>query len=255
VRGVGADTVLRLAVAGVALAADGEAHAGEGEEVALVGRVDEVTGADGDAVFKMEGDDARGVLGDAAGLLEAVAAQDGDARMPHPIVENGFGNVGLEAPEGGLFGAGAEGGLERGEAAVVGVDAAVEFEGETTDGGGVLKIFVVVDIGAAEALDAHAAEVLAGFGEDDGVAELGGLHGGDDAGAGAAVNADVGTRDSASGRRGRGSRNRRASRPSSSDFNRQAIYRFPARRAGTITGSASRVTSGCGRSTEFRIVK
>jgi len=70
-------------------------------------------------------------------------------------------------------------------------DAAVELEGEAADGRTVLELLVVVDVGAAEAFDAHAAEVLAGLDEDDGAAFSGCLHGGDDASAGAAVDADV----------------------------------------------------------------
>lgn len=70
-------------------------------------------------------------------------------------------------------------------------EPAVEFEGETADGGTVPKGLVVVDVGTAESFDVHAADVAGGFDEDDALAELGGLDRGGEASGGAAVDDDV----------------------------------------------------------------
>ena len=64
-------------------------------------------------------------------------------------------------------------------------DALVEIAGETADGA------FVADVGLAEAAAAESAEAGVGAHENDGVAEAGGLDGGDDATGGAAVDADV----------------------------------------------------------------
>ena len=67
--------------------------------------------------------------------------------------------------------------------------------GETAGGQGVAEP-VVVDVGAAKAFDGDAAEVTAGFHEEDGAAHFAGLNGGGNAGGGDAdcrgiVNADI----------------------------------------------------------------
>ena len=191
----GLDAVEGFAELGVGLAADAVGDAGLGHEVALVGGVDEDFGADDAAGFEADRGQARAGFLDGAGEIEALAAEDGEVVLAHEVLEDFFRDVRFEGPHGGFAGVG--GGLADaairadrlagpglGTSVVLG-DALVEIAGETADGA------FVADVGLAEAAAAESAEAGVGADENDGVAEAGGLDGGDDAAGGAAVDADV----------------------------------------------------------------
>ncbi len=69
-------------------------------------------------------------------------------------------------------------------------DAALEFGRQVTGGGRVAEP-EVIKVRAAEAFDGDAAEMAAGFEEQDRAAHLAGLNGGGDAGRGSAIDADL----------------------------------------------------------------
>lgn len=108
---------------------------------------------------------------------EALLGVDGDFGFAQEVLENGEGDFGFKGPHGGVgavegtgaglaaaafakvFGRGLKG--PRGGLGVVLGDAVVELAGEAADGG------FVADVGRPEAAGGEAAEVFAGFGEDD----------------------------------------------------------------------------------------
>ena len=189
---VGADAVFRFAVSGIALASDDKGNPGEGEKISLVSGIDEDVGAHGSAVFKMEFGQPGSVFAHSACFAEAVTAQHGDVGLPDPFVEDRFRHMRFEAPESGFFFPLAEHRFKGLESTVAGVDPAVKFEGESAHGGTVLKLAMVVDVSPAETFDAHASEMLSGLDENDFFSETGRLHGRDDSGAGASVDAEIG---------------------------------------------------------------
>ena len=93
--------------------------------------IDEDVAAEDAAGFHLDGGEACVALADADGGVESFAEDDRDAGFADEVVEDGFGDVGLEAPGFGL--------------AVGGAESAVELAGHAADGG------LVANVGRAEA--------------------------------------------------------------------------------------------------------
>jgi hypothetical protein len=183
--------VFRLLIAGVALAADGEAQAGERQQVAFVGGVDEHPSLDDGAILTGDRGDPAVLHRDAVPFAEPVAAQHLDARLLDPFIEDGLGDVGLEPPEVRVLSAPGHQGVELRLPAVSRSDATVELQREPADGRAVVDSSVIVDVRIAEPLRGHAPEMLPGLDEDDLLPHLRRLHRGHDPGARAAVDHDV----------------------------------------------------------------
>ena len=194
------DAVDRLTVNFVGLAADVVTHASLGEEVALVGGVDEHGRGKRAAALHHDAHDARAVFDHAFARreVEALAADDRDLRagFAEHVVVDLRRDVRLEGPHGLLVGAGgfvaavevvgARLARPRGGILVVLPDAAVEFASEAADGA------FVADVGSTEAAGGETAEKLCGLDEDGGLAHARGLERGGDTAGGAAIDDDIG---------------------------------------------------------------
>jgi len=120
-----------------------------------------------------------------------MAAEHRDPGFLDPGVVDCFGDVGFEAPEAGVLGAVRRDGVEGPVAVILQADASVELPGQAADGGAVADLFLIIDIRAPESFDRHAADMLAGFDDDDLLAQLRRLDAGDDPGARTAIDHDV----------------------------------------------------------------
>ena len=186
-----------LAVGGIRLAADMVADARGGEQVAFIGRVDEHLPGELLAGEHRDLGDASVGEAHALGAVEPLVAEDGQAELLHVILEDFLGHARFEDPHRALVLVHRDGALTlvaelRGLLPLPGLrllildpDAVIEVAGETADDG------LVARVGVAQAGAAQAAEVDVGADDDDRLAHLLGLDGGDDPGGSAAVDDDV----------------------------------------------------------------
>jgi len=103
---LGLDAVEGFAELGVGLAADAVGDARFGHKVALVGGVYEHFGADDAAGLEVDRGETGADLFDGTGEIEALAAEDGELVFADVVLEDFFGDVGLERPHGGFAGVG-----------------------------------------------------------------------------------------------------------------------------------------------------
>ena len=186
-----------LAVGGIGFAADMVADTGRGQEVALVGRVDEHLPLEG---FSGQHRD----LGDtslddayALGAIEPFVAQDAQVEFLHIVFEDLLGHARFKDPHRPLV-------LVHGHRALALVaerlgllplprlrllvfhpDTVVEVAGQAADDGFIARVRV------AQAAAAEAAEVDIGSDDHHGLTQLLSLDRGDHAGGGAAIDDDV----------------------------------------------------------------
>lgn len=170
------DAVPGFVVDAVGLAADVVVDAGGGDEVALVGGVDEHLAVVGFAGEGADRGDACAVFGfgDAVfGAVEPLVTVDGDVVLFDEVFEDLFGGVGFEDPHGAV--GAVDGGGALAFVAVAGAvlpgpvflivvvepEAVVELAGEAADDG------FVAGVGEAEAAGGESAEVLVGADDDD----------------------------------------------------------------------------------------
>jgi hypothetical protein len=193
---LGLGTVDCFAVGGVGFAADVVGNAGLGEQIALVGGIDEHFGAIAAAVFHDDFAQRGAVLDDAAAITaEALVGEDAQVGGGDHFGKHALCGGGLEGPFGVLVGVGAGlavvliffrflpfpvGGL-----AVVGADALIELAGNAAD-----DVFVA-DVRLAKSAGGETADVVRWLEHDDGAVFPLGLDAGDDTGGCAAEDDDV----------------------------------------------------------------
>ena len=181
-----------LPVGLVGLAADVVGDAGRGQQIALVGGVEEHLAAVGLARFHGDRDETPAVLADTVLPIKPPAEDDRDFVFAEEIVEDGLGDVRLEGP-GRVLAAVVSSPLEIRVllifpvflVLVVAADAAVEIAGDAADGS------LVADVGGAQSAGGHAAQVLARLDQHDGLAHAGSLDCRRNAARGAAVDDQV----------------------------------------------------------------